>query len=676
MRRLFWLAVFLTLCPTFLFSQEQEDKDSLVRLMSATKARLVEQDGKSFRKFEGSARFLHNNTYLNCDTALWNVEDEYIDALRHVQIIQENTILSGDKIHYIINDNLAQFRGSLVQLVDRDNNTLRTHYLDYNTKDSVATFIGGAGMKDKDGNIIESQMGSYDSKANLFTFIRDVEMFSDSLFFVSDTMRYFSKSETARFGKNTRGWKGDNALSAGGGWYNRRDETFFFDKGVYIQTKDYEVWCDRVYYDRKKEYCHLYDNIQILDTANNVILLSDELEYWDNPRHGIVYNSPVLIMLQDDKTGRDSIFIAADTLKFSVKRKCDVDSTVLAAAKERLALTKIDPYANALKNMKASAKSNSSEGQGGQPRTPGKGTKLSGKGKTGAGGPPEGQKKDTVAAVAHDSVAVTDSSARTFALDSAAFADSVARADSIAALPDTTQVVFCEAYHHVLVFKKDLQLRCDSLQYTGIDSIARLYKSPIIWKDITQQLSADSMQLIIEKQLFKKGYLLSNAFIVTEEEKGKYYNQVKSPEMIGYFEDSQLSRFDALGGASAIFYLAENNTVTTMNQKETKIISARLKDGALQRIHYIESIKSDAYPVWGLSKDKQQLKDFKWVPELRPSDRNALTRRLVKSSIRQEVISSPTFPSFQYTHLYYEGYIEHILQEIADRKPLIWKIGK
>ena len=68
--------------------RQGEDSDSLVRLLSAQSAQLVEINGESVRKVFGPARFLHNNTYLICDTALWNVNTRIIDAIGHVKLLQ------------------------------------------------------------------------------------------------------------------------------------------------------------------------------------------------------------------------------------------------------------------------------------------------------------------------------------------------------------------------------------------------------------------------------------------------------------------------------------------------------------------------------------------------------------------------------------------------------------
>ena len=149
---------------------QQSGQDSLVVLISSKSAQAVDVDGASYRKVVGPARFLHNNTYLLCDTAYWNIETKVIDAWGNVSLLQEETVLTSDKLTYFIDQDLAQFRGSTVQLTDKDHNTLRTRHLDYNTKDSVAVFMNGGSMRDKDGQIIESKRGTYDSKIKKFTF--------------------------------------------------------------------------------------------------------------------------------------------------------------------------------------------------------------------------------------------------------------------------------------------------------------------------------------------------------------------------------------------------------------------------------------------------------------------------------------------------------------------------
>ena len=756
MRRILNLAFFLTLCLTVTYGQES--RDSLVRLLSADKARLVEMNGKAYRKVVGNAVFFHNNTYLKCDSAYWNVDDEYIDAIGSVRIEQENTVLTGDSLRYVIAENTAKFRGHLVELVDRDSNTLRTNYLDYNTKDSVAFFYRGGAMKDEDGNVIESLTGRYQSKIEQFDFIGQVEMFSDSLFFVCDTLYYYASRDLAEFFGHTAGWYDLNHISSGSGWYDRTTEKFFFTRDVYGLTEDYELWCDSLNYDRYAGYAHLLGEVQLLDTVDNAITLAGELRYWNEPRRAELYRDPAVVMINEEDGVRDSIFMASDTLIYYTMRMCDVDSAVVASAKERHEAALVDPLA-----PKTSGDSTAS-GAGKTSGGPSTGSPVSGassvpgassssgamtsslasggsstssqtEDKVSEGTATSSESSDTLGTAADsmavlgtadmsdslsvadtsgspvptsapDSLAVPDSLAAADSLavsdsltvadslsvpdsltaadslavpdslsvsDSLAVSDSLSVADSLAVVPpDTTQVDFVEAYHNVRIYKSDVQVLCDSLLFNSIDSIARLFDAPVLWYEIESQITADSMQFLMRNGTLDKGLLFANCFVISEEEPGQYYHQIKSPEMIGYFKDGQIARFDALGGVTAMFYVAEDSVVTTMNQKECRIMTGRMKDGQVQRILYTENITSDVYPVRDLTPEMMTLRNFNWMPDMRPATRFSVTDRPIRPSGRKYTVPSPDFPRFKYAEKYFIGYMDQVMAEITARKPLIW----
>ena len=121
---------------------QEESQDSLVVLVSSKSAQMVDVEGASYRKVVGPARFLHNNTYLLCDTAYWNVDAKYIEAWGNVSILQEETVLTSDKLTYFVDQDLAQFRGSLVQLQDKDHNVLRTEkYVKQNGTETTTKYI-------------------------------------------------------------------------------------------------------------------------------------------------------------------------------------------------------------------------------------------------------------------------------------------------------------------------------------------------------------------------------------------------------------------------------------------------------------------------------------------------------------------------------------------------------
>ena len=200
-----------------LFGQNAS-QDSVFRLLEAERAEQYEKYGTQYRLVKGHARFLHNDTYLLCDSASWNVDSRFIEAFGNVQIIQDKTMLKSEEMVYWIDESKALFRGTLVELFDKDGNTLRTERLSYNTKDSVAVFEYGGSMKDKDGNVIESRKGTYEGKEGLFTFEDQVELYMDSIEIKTNQLRYFNETERAHFGRNTYLWRDNGFLRADAGW--------------------------------------------------------------------------------------------------------------------------------------------------------------------------------------------------------------------------------------------------------------------------------------------------------------------------------------------------------------------------------------------------------------------------------------------------------------------------
>ena len=732
MKRIF-LNIILILFSLSVFAQNEE-KDSLVRLISADKARLLQINGQSFRKVEGNALFLHNNTYLKCDNALWNVDKGVIDAVGNVQVIQEKTILTGDSLKYLIDEDLARFRGHIVQLVDKDSNMLRTRFLDYNTKDSIAHFQRGGAMMDKDGSLIESQVGHYYAKSDLFVFKERVEMFSDSLFFVTDSLKYFSQKDIIEFDGKTNGWYDKYAIASGGGWYNRNNETFFFDRSVHVISDENEGWSETLFYDRNQEYTRMERRVEVVDTVNKSIVLGGKLDFWNEPRRAEVYQDPVIIMLQEqDGGGVDSVFIAADQFKYFQKRMFEVDSAFVAQAEQRYKSAQIDPLAskrppeqpvqNESADSVASAPTDSSSVELQQdvqsdsvsvesPNRERRDSVSQISGREGrrdiaaiadsssergdAGRPSRGEVvsdeslrereySDTLSTPVQRGVVRDDfgtegllpagDSLSLSRVDSVSRVDSMGVADSLAVETeplDTTIVTFVEAFKNVKIYKSDIQIKCDSLLYCSIDSMARLFTDPVIWYDGVNQITADSMQFVMEDGEMRKGYMLSKAFVISEDANGGYYHQIKSPEMIGYFRDSDLYRFDAIGGASMMVYIAEDSVVTTMNQKECRMMTAVLKDGAVERMRYYEGIKSDAFPVYDLTDEQKYLKDFNWRIEEKFNSRFDITDKKLRTSLRARVIPARNFPRFVQTNIYYPGYMKRIMSEIERRKPLIW----
>ena len=690
MRKAFHI-VALLLVLTFSAKAQEDDK---VRLISAQSAQLIDKDGVSWRKVVGPAKFFHNNTYLLCDTALWNVNTNIIDAIGHVRIIQDRTKLTSATLQYVVDDNMAKFRGDLVQLEDQDKNTLRTRYLDYNTKDSVAIFQGGAAMRDKDGQVIESQYGTYDSKAKLFVFNESVNMYLDTTFVKTSRLEYRSDLSTAYFGFGTDMWQDDKMLSADDGWYNRDQELFFFRRKVHILSETQEAWADTMYYYRNLNDLDMRGKVELMDTTRNAYALAGRFHYCDSLSEMIMTREPAVMTVTEENGVRDSLYLGADILRLRNIKMCDIPDGTVKSSQKRLSDIGGDPvmeYRKKAAEAAAKAAEEAAKNDPNRPPTPGdKAAKGKPKGGTGGADKPAGP-EPPAAPAAPSAPAVppvpapADTTAPVPPADSLMLppADSlmVPPADTLAAgapapepevvepPKDTTKIAFMWGSKRVKLFRKDMQMVSDSLAYTDLDSLVRLYQDPVFFNEGNKQYAADSIFLSVKNRTVEKANLLSNAFITIQED-SKSFDQIRGAEMVAYFDStSVLTRFDALGGAASIFYLVEQNALATVNKVESKMIYATFKDGDIERMYYYDNPKNDGYPTVQLPEEERQLKGFRWEPERKPQSPLDVTTLTPRKSERTSYLARP-HTKFTQTDIYFPGHIKKLYQDIALRDSL------
>lgn len=763
-------SLILLLVSFGLFAQNTEQKDSLVRLLGCDELQQVEEYGQSYRKALGHARFEHNSTLLICDTALWNVNQNVINAFGNVQIIQNNTVLSSESLDYLIDQNLAQFRGALVQLRDKDGNTLRTTDLDYNTKDSVAVFRNGGALRDKDGQIIESDDGHYYSKLKTFSFTNNVNMYTDSIFVKTDDLDYNTGTNVATFGTGTNAWRDNNMLSSQAGFYERTLEKFTFFRNVHILTENQEAWADTLVYYRVPNNVEMFGHVELLDTTRNVAAVAGYVQYIDSLSFIKLTREPAVIAISEQGEKRDTAYIGADTLILRSIPKCDVDSSEISNSASRLKEINVDPVTEYRRKAYEAAKAAAEEARkkreeedpnaagasdrgasavkpGGKPtgKPAGKATgtatgKTAGTtaGKTGdnPGGkaisksgklsadamigdpvtkgrqglpapwddvieyaPPRFQLPDTLK-TSPDTVRVPSDSLAAKTLSAVTEPVSVTEpaevtdpqspdsltvptdsltvpgdslhvpTDSLSLAPkDSTKISFIYGIRNVKVFRNDMQVACDSLAYTDLDSLIRLYENPIVWNEIKRQYSADSITVIVKNQSIDRASLMSNAFIIVQEDTLSY-DQIRGTEMMAYFDSTgALRRFDSMGGASGVFYIEENGSLATVNKFESKMLTATLKDGNIQDLNYFDAVKTDAYPVVQMKKDEKILKGFDWQPDKRPKGPEDITPYKPRESQRKVYENVPR-AEFAQTDIYFPGHMNSVYKMLARQDSL------
>jgi lipopolysaccharide export system protein LptA len=337
------LLFFALLLPLVSNAQNHERTDSLVRLMNAASVQFIQENARNYRKAI-DARFLHNDTYLSADTTLWDVDEQVIHFKGHVKLTQDETMLTSGTMDYLIDLDVAKFRGGVVELRDKQGNMLRTNNMDYNTKDSMGFFTSGGSMHDKDGQVIESLDGIYESKLKLFTFEMDVNMFTDTVFIRTRKLTYQTDSSLATFYGGFDAWKRGDMLSADFGWYNRDSSLFFFRDHVHGMTDTREVWADSLYFNQAVNDVVMHGNVQIKDSTRNVVGVSDYFHYQDSiSTLTMEGNAAVAAQTEMHGGGVDTLYMGANRFVYRAVPKYLIPKSVYASAEQRLKDVEVDP---------------------------------------------------------------------------------------------------------------------------------------------------------------------------------------------------------------------------------------------------------------------------------------------------------------------------------------------
>lgn len=172
------------------------------------------------------------------------------------------------------------------------------------------------------------------------------------------------------------------------------------------------------------------------------------------------------------------------------------------------------------------------------------------------------------------------------------------------------------AYHKVKFYKKDMQGKCDSLVYTLFDSTMRMYNVPTLWSD-ANQLTADSMAIVIGSKSIKTMELKGSAFIISKEDSLRF-NQVRGKYMKGFFKENKLYLVNVNGNGQTIYYAKEEEQIKAVNRADCSDLRIYLKDNQMDKITFINKPDATLFPLDKIDVNELKLKDFTWREEHRP----------------------------------------------------------
>ncbi|MFN4146169.1 MAG: OstA-like protein [Runella sp.] len=182
---------------------------------------------------------------------------------------------------------------------------------------------------------------------------------------------------------------------------------------------------------------------------------------------------------------------------------------------------------------------------------------------------------------------------------------------------------------NVLLYKKDLQSKCDSLIYHSLDSTITFLRKPIIWSK-QYQLEADTIVAQLQNQKLRTMYLRAKSFVISQDTLLNF-NQVKGRRITATFDDStRLQRVFVEGNGESIYFAAnEENKPMGMNRVECAKMTLNFRSNQVQRIQFIGQPDGRFIPPQNIKGPDKELEGFNW--------------RIKEKTTKEEIFSKANF---------------------------------
>jgi lipopolysaccharide export system protein LptA len=570
--------------PTGGASPQNGDTTTVQILQPTGVGEFIMVNNEMVRKLKGNVRLKHKDAMLFCDSAILDNQNNVF--ARGNVIIQQ-----GDSLN-IFADSMRYFgftrQADLFSDVRLDNKgkqlfTEKLHY-DLNTK--IATYNTKSTLADARTQVT-SRRGQYNVNENMAYFKDKVLVVDKDLDIKTDTLRFDTKNNIAFFFGPTLMYTKDSAqFYTEGGYYDLQKES-----GEFLKTPQYRKGSqvavgDTMYYDGKTALVTLKGNASTQDSlqkaqANTIRYNRKTEESW---LEGNAF-------FKDDKQNvtSDTIFFNGKTKTYTTRGRSDIVN-----GNQRLQADFVD--------------FNSADSMGI------------------AKGNVFWQDTSAKSTIRCDSMAYNQRTDYIKASGGRPILTSLVdndtlwmRADTIISFKpnpkDSAKALL--AYHNVKMFKSNFQSVCDSLSYSEVDSIFRLFRNPIIWSD-TSQMTSDTIRILLKNKKIDRIFLRQNGLIVNSKDE-IFYNQIKGKDITAFFENDEIRRMLAAGNAESLYYATdEGNAYINANKVICSEMLIYFGNNKVEKIKFYTQPQAKAHPMGTTNHSELKLKGFRWDIKKKP----------------------------------------------------------
>lgn len=298
--------------------------------VSANKLKNGVYQGQKISRLFGNVRLKHQGKTMWCDSAYQFAGKDLFLGFGNVKIKEtSNNYVTGDRFEYNGETKLAKVREN-VYLTNGEMN-LRTEILDHFTDKKTSYYYNGGVVKDGE-TTLSSISGVYFESQNLFHFKDSVQVINttgDSIF--TDTLVYNTLTKDAFLFGPTDILSEEQKLYAESGVYNTATEVANFAINTKVETPEYILLGDSLFYDRPKDFGHAFRNVILFSKEDSITIFGDEAYRDAEKQYAKVYGNP----LMEKVDGLDTTYLKADTL-ISIEDSATGGANIIADNNVRL----------------------------------------------------------------------------------------------------------------------------------------------------------------------------------------------------------------------------------------------------------------------------------------------------------------------------------------------------
>lgn len=202
---------------------------------------------------------------------------------------------------------------------------------------------------------------------------------------------------------------------------------------------------------------------------------------------------------------------------------------------------------------------------------------------------------------------------------------------------------FLNAFHHVRIFKKDLQALCDSSTMNTQDSLLQMFNTPVLWSN-NSQATAKIIKVDIGKNKIKGFHLDGKAFLIQQVDslnKDKF-QQLTGRAIDGLISEDTIRRVIVTGNAEILYYPKNKEKLMGLNRTTCSEIYMWFKKGEIQKVTMKPKTTGVIDPLKTVDIENAKIKGFNWQYHKRPRSRFDLHPAIVSEKpANQNLLSKP-----------------------------------